>query len=369
MSADELRDLEHGLAEAVEELLNAPGYRLPALQPDRVAGQVARGPLLRVRVEVTENPASAHSVVRVRPGLPERGAMVQGVWYAGVRPAAFVHEIVHGLGVLDDEADPRVLLTPGGRGAQQLPGAASSLMGTVRGDGAQELVLTQDHLRQIAEVFAPYAHQGSGPVGHGPAGVADRDTSAAVDYALVHRKDAPWVVESRPGEILWRFSNREPEEVFRDGFTADDVEYVSDLYEWRGANPDAQFIATTRDPELWYGGKRYRYRIDSARNDDPQGIDVNATVARMAENAEAVAAYAASEAEAEDSGGEEGSEYSEGSVGLNEFPQEEEVAFTRAISARAVVGVYDRDMDRTGTWNVGTKAVRWSPGGRAVEPA
>ncbi|MEU2227262.1 hypothetical protein [Streptomyces sp. NPDC018347] len=26
-------------------------------------------------------------------------------------------------------------------------------------------------------------------------------------------------------------------------------------------------------------------------------------------------------------------------------------------------------MDRTGTWNVGTKAVRWSPGGRAVEPA
>ncbi|GAB1340087.1 hypothetical protein ACE1SV_66770 [Streptomyces sp. E-15] len=368
VSADELRDLEHGLAEAVEELLNAPGYRLPALQPDRVAGQVARGPLLRVRVRVTGEEASAHAVVRVRPGLPDRKQpMVQGVWYAGVRPAAFVHEIVHGLGVLDDKADPRVLLTPGGRGVQQLPEAASSLMGTVRGDAAQELVLTQDHLRQIAEVFAPYAHQGATPVGHGPAGVADRDTSAAVDYALVHRKDAPWIVESRPGEILWRFSDREPEEVFRDGFTADDVEYISDLYEWRGANPDAQFIATTRDPELWYRGKRYRYRIDSARNDDPQGIDVNATVARMAENAEAVAAYAASEAE--DSGDEEGSEYSEGSVGLNEFPQEEEVAFTRAVSARAVVGVYDRILDRTGTWNDGTKSVRWSPGGRAVQLA
>ncbi|GAB1340088.1 hypothetical protein ACE1SV_66780 [Streptomyces sp. E-15] len=165
VSVDELRDLEHGLAEAVEELLNAPGYRLPALQPDRVAGQVTRGPLLRVRVRVTGEEAAAHAVVRVRPGLPERGAMVQGVWYAGVRPAAFVHEIVHGLGVLDDKADPRVLLTPGGRGVQQLPEAASSLMGTVRGDAAQELVLTQDHLRQIAEVFAPYAHQGTGPVG------------------------------------------------------------------------------------------------------------------------------------------------------------------------------------------------------------
>ncbi|MCZ9342196.1 hypothetical protein NGM37_31005, partial [Streptomyces sp. TRM76130] len=91
-----------------------------------------------------------------------------------------------------------------------------------------------------------------------------------------------FVVESRAGERLWRFSDRDPQEVFEEGFIGDDPSVVVRLWDWMVDNPDeAQYVSTTRDRELWYEEKRYRYRVESALNPDPTGVDVNATVSRQ----------------------------------------------------------------------------------------
>ncbi|MFH9045093.1 hypothetical protein ACH4FA_38190, partial [Streptomyces sp. NPDC017966] len=160
------------------------------------------------------------------------------------------------------------------------------------------------------------------------------DAAPAVNYRMVHELDRDYVVESDEGERLWRFSNRPPEEIFREGFHADDPKNVVDLWDWSCENPDAQFVSTTRDQDLWFedhnGKKRYRYGIDSSRNGDPTGVDVNGTFDR---------------AEL-----------------WHAFPEEQEVAFTGLIDARAVVSVYDREQDCTGTWNPDTDEVEWREG-------
>ncbi|MET8560003.1 hypothetical protein ABZV75_05075 [Streptomyces flaveolus] len=348
VSPEQMRGVREGLVRALETHVNEQGHRLPVSQPDRVTGPVLPGPLLRVSAEFTDDPEAAHSVVTVRPGLPGKPhSMEQSTWYTDVYPVAWVHEFVHGLGVWDDKLDSRALLAPGGRAAQVLGEGDSSVMGPLSGSPQlRRFRLTPDHLMQIAAVFAPYAHAGQIPAPRGevvrPADVTDAgahmsDLSAAVDYDLIHPDDtALGVVESRPTETLWRFSKEAPESVFAHGFRADDVTSVVPLHDWALENPDAQFVSTTRDSELWYGNKRYRYRIDPARNGDTTGVDVNSTLAAHGDTLSGV------------------------------VDGEAEVAFTRELRPEAIVSVYDRQLDRTGTWEPGPQGpvVVWRPGGR-----
>ncbi|MGW1108893.1 scabin-related ADP-ribosyltransferase, partial [Streptomyces sp. NPDC002540] len=154
----------------------------------------------------------------------------------------------------------------------------------------------------------------------------DVDVAPAVDYAMVSGEDFdlfPYP-ESREGEQVWRFSGLPPEHVFREGFRPEDPANVVPVMDWVTEDPRAQFVATTRNRELWYGDRRYRYQIDTTRNADPTGIDINAT------------------------------------LGMN--LDEQEIAFTGPIAGPAVVSVYDRELHRTGTWNPATESVDWTTG-------
>ncbi|MFI7301414.1 EndoU domain-containing protein [Streptomyces sp. NPDC050121] len=177
-SPEQVTVLQNGLRTALNDLVNQRDYRLPALQPDQVTGPALPGPLLRVDVRFVDSPADADSVVTVHDGLPGPGhPMVQNIWYTDVHPAAYVHEIVHGLGVIDDNPDPRVLLTPGGRGEQVLAEGESSLMGPFTDPARQDFVLTTDHLRQIADVLSPYLHTTTTPAEHTEPAVAHATAS------------------------------------------------------------------------------------------------------------------------------------------------------------------------------------------------
>ncbi|MGW1275262.1 scabin-related ADP-ribosyltransferase, partial [Streptomyces sp. NPDC002491] len=148
----------------------------------------------------------------------------------------------------------------------------------------------------------------------------------AVDYAMVSGEDFdlfPYP-EGREGEQVWRFSDLPPEQVFREGFRPYGPDNVVPLMEYVTENPPAQFVGTTRNRELWYGDRRYRYQIDTARNADPTGVDVSATI----------------------------------EMDLDE----QEVAFTGPVAAEAVVSVYDRTLHRTGTWDPATGQVQWTDG-------
>ncbi|MFF5860568.1 hypothetical protein ACFY8B_34100 [Streptomyces sp. NPDC012751] len=340
-SPAQLRAVREGLADALDTHVNERGHRLPLAQADRVTGPVPPGPVLRVSAHFTDDPETAHTVVTVRPGLPMTPhSMEQSAWYTDVYPIAWVHEFVHGLGVWDDDLDSRALLAPGGRAVQVPEEGDSSMMGPLTGSPAsRRFRLTPDHLAQIAAVFAPYAHAGGAPVPRGevvgPAGAHAPDFAAAVDYDLIHPDDADLgVEESKPTETLWRFSDRSPESVFVHGFHADDVTSVVPLREWAFENPDAQFVSTTRRADLWYNDRRYRYRVDPARNSDTTGVDVNSTFA------------------------------AQGDPILDLVDHEAEVAFTRALGPEAIVSVYDRQENRTGTWDPVSQAVVWRAGGR-----
>ncbi|MEU2227280.1 hypothetical protein [Streptomyces sp. NPDC018347] len=344
-SPAQLRAVREGLADALETHVNERYHRLPLAQADRVTGPVPPGPVLRVSAQFTDDPNAAHTVVTVRPGLPMTPhSMEQSAWYTDVYPIAWVHEFVHGLGVWDDDLDPRALLAPGGRAVQVPEEGGSSMMGPLTGSPAsRRFRLTPDHLAQIAAVFAPYAHAGGAPGRQeevvGPAGALDAGTrapdfAAAVDYDLIHPDDEDLVVESKPTETLWRFSDRSPEFVFVNGFHADDVTNVVSLHGWALRNPSAQFVSTTRGAELWYKDRRYRYRVDPARNSDTTGVDVNRTFA------------------------------DQGNPILTLVDHEAEVAFTRALGPEAIVSVYDRQENRTGTWDPVSQAVVWRAGGR-----
>ncbi|MET8566430.1 hypothetical protein ABZV75_39960, partial [Streptomyces flaveolus] len=152
----------------------------------------------------------------------------------------------------------------------------------------------------------------------------DTDVPPPVDYALILDQDRPEVVESRPGETLWRFSSHPPEEVFTIGFPSDDTDNLVDIRKWVQRNPKAQFVSTTRDPELWHAEKRFRYEIYPWRNFDPTGVDVVYTLERR---------Y------------------------LYPFEHELEVAFTGRIDPAAVVRVLERSTGMIGTWD--GEAVVW----------
>ncbi|MGW7674276.1 scabin-related ADP-ribosyltransferase [Streptomyces sp. NPDC054775] len=158
----ELLRLQQGMELTLDQVLNSPGYRLPQLQPDRTTrAEEIPGPRLDFRVEFVNASVSAHSTVTVRRGLPSADRpMVHRVWFTGVHPAAYVHEYVHGLGVRDDGRQARALLTPGGLRPVAVPLGPVSLMGPLGGPmSSMALMLTPEHVRQIAEVIAPYLHR------------------------------------------------------------------------------------------------------------------------------------------------------------------------------------------------------------------
>ncbi|MFI1400950.1 nucleic acid/nucleotide deaminase domain-containing protein [Streptomyces sp. NPDC020681] len=152
--SDELRD---SLLRAVDDLVNKQHYRLPALQPDQITGPHLPGPLLHLTIEFTDTPDSADTIVRLHPGLPTSDQpMRQDTWYTGVHAAAYVHELLHGLGIRDDQPDSRALLLPGGHAPHPVPKGRASLMGPLR--NVTGLTLTPDHLKQIADTLRPHFH-------------------------------------------------------------------------------------------------------------------------------------------------------------------------------------------------------------------
>ncbi|KPI14776.1 OmpA/MotB domain protein, partial [Actinobacteria bacterium OK006] len=360
----ELERVRQLVPQALDELVNARGYRLP-VWPDRLRAQwdeefqdpaeaerdtetgqpvperplrfqseqdMVDGPLLRLRVEFVDDPDMAHEEpIKVRPG--ERGVgqvMDQGVWFAGEEnPVAYVHELLHGFGVADD------LRTDG----ETHPG--TSLMGHRWGS---DLALTTEHLRQIAEVYAPSAHPTSHSAPeltwHGPMKRRPADVAPAVDYSLIHPDDKPsWlnrtrrVVESREEETLWRISDMPPEKVFTEGFFAKIVERVLTVAGHVVMGPNDQFVSATRSSVLGHitgmPYKRWRYEIHPWLNFDKTGVDVNATLA--SQNA------------------------------LDErHSKEMEVAFTRRIDPAAIVRVRDRETGKTGVWDATIGEVVWS---------
>ncbi|MFF5861110.1 hypothetical protein ACFY8B_36890, partial [Streptomyces sp. NPDC012751] len=162
-------------------------------------------------------------------------------------------------------------------------------------------------------------------------GASGPDAQPAVDYSMIHPAERDAVVESLPGETVWRFSAKPPEEVFVEGFRADDLAAHVNLLEWANWNPDAPFVSTTRNPNLPLMLKPYRYEIDTAANPDPTGVDINASVAKMGQSVD--------------------------------YPHEQEVAFTGTIAPAAVVRVVELgDEPRTGTWDAQNQRVVWTPG-------
>ncbi|MET9110067.1 scabin-related ADP-ribosyltransferase [Streptomyces zhihengii] len=145
--------LKRNVRSQLNTLINQPAHRLS------VPGLTVDGsPVLHVEVEFVDDAATADAVITVRPGLPGQRDMVQDVWYAEVRPEAYVHEIIHGFGVRDDNAPPRALLLPGKRSEPHANPDTSSLMGPFTAENlGRPLTLTEDHLHQMAEVFAPHA--------------------------------------------------------------------------------------------------------------------------------------------------------------------------------------------------------------------
>ncbi|MFF2133435.1 glycosyltransferase, partial [Streptomyces olivochromogenes] len=342
----EVLELRQKLTWWLDQLVNEPGHRLPVGQPDQVTGPRQPGPLLWLDVEFTDRPEDAHSAVRVLPGRPEtEWSMRQRAWYTGVHPAAYVHELVHGLGVRDDEADPDMLLTPGGRGGQRLDEGVMSLMGSFAGGpGLPLMTLTDDHLGQIAAVFAPYAHGGrntartaavreAAPRTDGSP--ADAGTSPGRELPDVETRvapprlrpdGAPAGLEDVPEATFWRFSNTAPETVFARGFGADRVANAVDLPDLAAEGARARSGSMSRDVGILFQGRRYRYRVEPSPTPDPAG------------------AAAGDTGEAQDT------------------RAREEATGARVTAPAAVTGVYDRQEDRTGTWDAGTGTVLWRPG-------
>ncbi|MCW7945693.1 hypothetical protein AAW14_27720 [Streptomyces hygroscopicus] len=352
--ADQVAALRRDHTDALEKLVNERHYRLPALQPGRATGPQVPGPVLRAEARFVDSPEAAHTVVQLRRGRPGPGRpMRQDTWFTGVHPAALVHEFVHGLGVRDDQADPRVLLTPGGRGPQTVAEGESSLMGPFHDNSGTQpsFTLTSDHLQQIADVLAPYLHRYS----HTPTPTNSNqptmnitarpqtDNAPAVNYDLIHPTDKNSVVESKGGEALYHFTEVSPELIFREGIKPRDPSKIVTVFRWQKDSPASQFVSTTRNDALWSDRMQYRYDIDPARHPDPNsktGVDVNATIQNLGGNPDKY------------------------------YKSEDEVAFTGVIPPEAIIHVryYGpntaplsyKQIIRTGTWDVTGQKVVWT---------
>ena len=342
----EIQVLMEGVREALDRMVNSRAHRLGSLADLPVPGTPEEGPLLRLEVEFTDAPEDAHLSVRLLPGVPSSTwAVDQGVWHALMNPDAVLHELLHGYGVRDDKKPPQAALRPGrasGAPPADVPHALVSVMGVSLPARARPGLpgrhLLPGHVEQVAATFRPHAHAGShvarsrqtGDQAPGTRGPEDR--APRVDLDLVHENDLEHLVLSSGDEILWRFSEADPEQVFASGFEADDLTEPVPLTAYVANNLPAPFVSTTGDPELWFGRKRYRFEIDASRNEDPIGIDVNAIF-----------------------------------TALHKHSFEQEIAFTGRIAAEAVVSVYDRELDLTGVRGTGS-GIDWTPGDHQSRP-
>ncbi|RPK33555.1 hypothetical protein [Streptomyces sp. ADI93-02] len=313
----------HGL----EYFVNDRRHHLPALQPDvHQAADPEKGPLLQVRVDFVDSPEGADSRVQVNAGMPtDRLPMTQDVWFSDVHPVAYVHEIMHGIGVMDD---------------YRANWSNESIMGSLRGTDPSIYSLTSEHLQQIMDVLMPYVNNNARTsefISRPDDNIEtthEIDRAPSVDYRLVHRSEQRDIVESRPGESLWHFSTQPPEQVFREGFNSRDPENIIRAREWTTQNAWSQFVATTRDRDLWFMNRRYRYEIEPWRSFDPTGVDILATL---------------------------------GNQGGGALATESEIAFVGRIDAAALVRVTDRETGKIGTWDAQSATVVWARR-RMIEP-
>ncbi|MFB7469228.1 hypothetical protein ACFCZ1_38045, partial [Streptomyces sp. NPDC056224] len=156
---------------------------------------------------------------------------------------------------------------------------------------------------------------------------------------MVHERDRDFLVLVE-GERLWRFDDAPPEEVFQNGVRAADPDSATELWFWAMTTTErAQFVATTRNFDLWFRNKRYRYEIHSWRNSEPRGINLDITILKQKAS----------------------SRHHLPSTWRNTY-DESEITFTGSIDPQAFMSVYDSRGNRTGTWNPGTREVDWRPG-------
>ncbi|WP_307080396.1 EndoU domain-containing protein [Streptomyces canus] len=201
VGAEQVTAYQDGVSRGLEEVVNGREPRLPVLQHDEVTGPRRPDPLLRLRVEWVDSPEQADTVVQLHGGSPDQGQMRQRNWYIGAGPAGAVHELFHGYGPLDDESDDRVLLTPVTRAEQELGPDEYSAMADPRKAAGKRIVLTSDHLRQIAAVLTPYL----GRVAPGEylrkAGLfGDESRAADVDPAMDHRAEPAGQAQDEAGD-------------------------------------------------------------------------------------------------------------------------------------------------------------------------
>nr|WSX54020.1 hypothetical protein OG409_36935 [Streptomyces sp. NBC_00974] len=158
-------------------------------------------------------------------------------------------------------------------------------------------------------------------------------------HEMVHERDRDFLVLVED-ERLWRFDEAPPEEVFQNGVRAADPDSATPLWFWAMTTTEpAQFVATTRNFDLWFRNKRYRYEIHSSRNSERSGINLDLTILKQKAS----------------------SHHHLPSTWRNTY-DESEITFTGAIDPQAFMSVYDSRENRTGTWNPDTREVDWRPG-------
>ncbi|WP_331751193.1 hypothetical protein OG215_38350 (plasmid) [Streptomyces globisporus] len=167
----------------------------------------------------------------------------------------------------------------------------------------------------------------------------------------IHPNEEQEFIESKLGETLWRFEyadedlieefmgpaaskeeyeeyteiHRDPKEVLNEGFTREEISPITIGYHRNLGYTESQYISTTLDPELWFHRRRYRYKIIPAFNWD---------------------------------------ESSRTGVWIPGDDNEMEVSFTNRIEPQAIVEVYDRILDRTGSIDKIASRLVWRNGGR-----
>jgi hypothetical protein len=132
--------------------------------------------------------------------------------------------------------------------------------------------------------------------------------TAAANPDVDLSKITPAPVWRTDNDTLYRFEDRTPDVVFKEGFQPQDVNGQYDISGYVLHNEDSPYVSTTRDPGLGdvsrgFEYDQYRYTINA-----PNGIDVNNTL---------------------------GSE--------NPTAWEQEVLFPGGIDTKYIVGAYERD--------------------------
>ncbi|MEV0643049.1 putative T7SS-secreted protein [Streptomyces sp. NPDC050619] len=141
-------------------------------------------------------------------------------------------------------------------------------------------------------------------------------TVAAVDRTVDPADIAPaepaWRTTDEP---LWRYDDRRPEMIYRDGFRPKDPAFL-DLGEYVRENTPSGFVSTTVDSSLEWGS-RYKYEIHA-----PGGIDVNKTFDKD---------YALR-------------------IDGNPFAHEAEISFAGGVRARFIKGAYEWNGYELSAW-------------------